>query len=249
MLHAPIPEDPMPTEDPYATITLTPDELDAELARRWAAVLPALPELGRSLIRRYAEPHRLYHDRAHLLQVLLSVDALDGDDDLYIVRLAAWFHDAIYDLPERELTNEEASARLSVRELGRAGFEQEDLTQVSRLVRLTATHAPGARDPEGELLCDADLAILAAPAERYDAYVAAVRAEYAAVPEEQFLQGRLAVLEPLADSEIFRSGKAQGLKAAARANLDRELWRLRDRLGLEQPEDAPDDVSVEGSTP
>ena len=165
------------------------------------------------------------------------VDRLAGDEDLYVVRLAAWFHDAVYDLPERELTNEEASARLSVRELGRAGFEQEDLTQVSRLVRLTATHAPGARDPEGELLCDADLAVLAAPPERYDAYVAAVRAEYASLPEEDFLAGRLAVLEPLAAGEIYRSGKAQSLKAAARANLDRELWSLRDRLGLEQPAD------------
>jgi predicted metal-dependent HD superfamily phosphohydrolase len=57
------------------------------------------------------------------------------------------------------------------------------------------------------------------------------------VPELEFLAGRLAVLEPLADGEIFRSGKAQGLKAAARANLDQELWSLRDRLGLEQPDD------------
>jgi len=129
-----------------------------------------------------------------------------------------------------------------VRELGRAGLEQEDLTQVARLVRLTSTHLPGTRDPEGELLCDADLAILAAPSEQYDAYVAAVRAEYAAVPEPEFLAGRLAVLQPLADGEIFRSGKAQSLKAAARENLERELWSLRDRLGLEQPDgDAVED--------
>ena len=229
----------MPTDptDAYSMTDLAAEELDAELTRRWNALMPNHPELGASLLQRYAEPHRRYHDRAHLLQVLRMVDRLAGDEDLYLVRLAAWFHDAVYDLPERELTNEEASARLSIRELSRAGFEQEDITQVSRMVRLTATHAPGARDPEGELLCDADLAILAAPAERYDAYVEAVRAEYAAVPEEQVLAGRLAVLEPLADGEIFRSGKAQSLKAAARANLDRELWSLRDRLGIEQPED------------
>lgn len=227
----------MPT-DPFQTDELSEDQLEQELTERWAAVLPANPELGQSLLRRYAEPHRHYHDRTHLLQVLRMVDQLAGDEDLYLVRLAAWFHDAVYDLPERELTNEEASARLSVRELGRAGFEQEDLTQVARLVRLTATHLPGTRDPEGYLLCDADLAVLAAPPEQYEAYVAAVRAEYAAVPEEEFLAGRLAVLEPLADSEIFRSPKAQGLKKAARANLGRELWSLRDRLGLEQPEDA-----------
>jgi predicted metal-dependent HD superfamily phosphohydrolase len=226
----------MPT-DPFLVHELETEALDAELTERWDALMPASPELGRALLRRYAEPHRRYHDRAHLLQVLRMVDQLAGDEDLYLVRLAAWFHDAVYDLPERELTNEEASARLSIRELSRAGFEQEDITQVARMVRLTATHAPGARDPEGELLCDADLAVLAAPPERYAAYVAAVREEYADVDEEQFLTGRLAVLEPLADSEIFRSGKAQSLKAAARTNLERELWSLRDRLGLEQPED------------
>ncbi len=229
----------MPTDptDPFTVHDLAPEAVGAELTERWDTLMPALPELGASLRARYAEPHRRYHDQAHLLQVLRMVDRLAGDEDLYVVRLAAWFHDAIYDVPERELTNEEASARLSVRELGRAGFEQEDLTQVARMVRLTATHAPGGRDPEGELLCDADLAILAAPPERYAAYVEAVRTEHAAVPEEEFLAGRLAVLEPLADSEIFRSGKAQSLKAAARANLESELWSLRDRLGLEQPDD------------
>src|SRR4051812_51877 len=232
----------MPTA-PFRVQELAEAELDQELISRWEALMPSHPELGESLRRRYAEPHRRYHDRSHLLQVLRMVDQLAGDEDLFLVRLAAWFHDGVYDLPERELSNEEASARLSVRELGRAGLEQEDLTQVARLVRLTSTHLPGARDPEGELLCDADLAVLAAPPELYDAYVEAVRAEYAAVPEEDFLVGRLAVLEPIADSEIFRSGKAQSLKPAARANLGRELWSLRDRLGLEQP----DDVAVEDS--
>jgi predicted metal-dependent HD superfamily phosphohydrolase len=217
----------MPT-DPFRVQELAEAELDQELISRWEALMPSHPELGESLRRRYAEPHRRYHDRSHLLQVLRMVDQLAGNEDLFLVRLAAWFHDAVYDLPERELSNEEASARLSVRELGRAGLEQEDLTQVARLVRLTSTHLPGTRDPKGELLCDA--------------YVAAVRAEYAAVPEPEFLAGRLAVLQPLADGEIFRSGKAQSLKAAARENLERELWSLRDRLGLEQPDgDAVED--------
>ena len=232
----------MPT-DPYSVHELGDAELEQELTSRWGELMPTNPELGAALLRRYAEPHRRYHGRQHLLQVLRMVDRLAGAEDLVIVRLAAWFHDAVYDLPERELTNEEASARLSVRELSRAGFEQEDLTQVSRLVRLTATHLPGTRDPEGYLLCDADLAVLAAPPEQYEAYVAAVREEHAAVPEEQFLAGRLAVLAPIADSEIYRSPKAQSLKKAARTNLRRELWSIRDRLGLEQP----DEDAVRGS--
>ena len=113
------------------------------------------------LITRYSEPHRHYHTDEHLLHVLTMIDQLADDHDLFLVRLAAWFHDAVYAIPPGQVSNEEASARLALRELSRVGLEQEDLNQVARLVRLTETHLPGPRDPEGELLCDADLAILA----------------------------------------------------------------------------------------
>ena len=217
----------MPTSDLLAI------DLHDDLMARWDVTLPHQSELGESLIQRYAEPHRRYHDVHHLHQVLVSIDELADDHDLFLVRLGAWFHDAIYDIPIRELTNEEASARLSVRELSRAGLEQEDLTQVSRLVRLTATHVPASRDPEGELLCDADLAILAAPPADYDAYVAAVRAEYAAVPDEEFAAARLEVLEPLTEGELFRTSKGRSRTAAAQANLRRECADLRAIVGID----------------
>ena len=57
----------------------------------------------------------------------------------------------------------------------------------------------------------------------YARYVEQIRAEYAAVPEEQFLAGRLAVLTDLADRELFRTGKGRRLTGAARANLEREM--------------------------
>ena len=151
--------------------------------QRWADVLPDQPEIGEDLLRRYAEPHRRYHTVAPPGDVLTMIDELAGTEDLFLVRLAAWFHDAVYAIPAGQVSNEEASARLAIRTLGRAGLEQEDLNQVARLVRLTETHVPGARDPEGELLCDADLAILAAPPAAYARYVEQIRAEYAAVPE------------------------------------------------------------------
>jgi predicted metal-dependent HD superfamily phosphohydrolase len=224
----------MPTE------TRTPRELRplddadvAELAERWHAVLPHQEAMGAALVERYREPWRRYHDARHLLAVLRQVDALAGDQDLFIVRLAAWFHDAVYDIPFRELTNEEASARLALRELSRAGLEQEDLTQVARLVRLTADHLPGSRDAEGELLCDADLAVLASPPEAYAAYVAAVREEYAAVPDEEFWGARFEVLEPWVEGEIFRTGKGKMLTPAARANVVAEVGELAERLGVE----------------
>jgi len=208
----------------------SPADLSAELIARWNDTLPHQEEMGTALLARYAEPHRRYHTAEHLAKVLRTIDELAGDHDLFLVRLAAWFHDAVYVIPPGQLPNEEASARLALRELSRAGLEQEDLTQVARLVRLTATHQPGSRDPEGELLCDADLAILAAPPEEYADYVAAIRAEYARVPEPEFVAGRLEILTRLAEGEIFRTSKGRELTDAARANLLAECEALEARL-------------------
>jgi predicted metal-dependent HD superfamily phosphohydrolase len=219
---------PIDPADPPATSPS--DDLSAELIARWNDTLPHQEEMGPALLARYAEPHRRYHTAEHLAKVLRTIDELAGDHDLFLVRLAAWFHDAIYVIPPGQLPNEEASARLALRELSRAGLEQEDLTQVARLVRLTATHQPGSRDPEGELLCDADLAILAASPEEYAAYVAAIRAEYARVPEPEFVTGRLEILTQLAEGEIFRTGKGRALSDAARANLLAECEALEARL-------------------
>ena len=208
------------------------DDHRLELMARWNTTLPQQSEVGENLITRYREPHRHYHTTKHLLDVLTMIDQLADDHDLFLVQLAAWYHDAIYAIPAGQLSNEEASARLALRELSLVGLEQEDLNQIARLVRLTETHLPGPRDPEGELLCDADLSILASDPAQYADYVAAIRAEHAQAPEEQFLAGRLAVLSELADREIFRTSKGRQLNDAARANIDGELTELRDRLGI-----------------
>ena len=208
------------------------DDQEAELLARWSATLPQQQELGENLITRYREPHRHYHTTKHLLHVLTTIDELADDHDVFLAQLAAWFHDAVYAIPPGQVSNEEASARLALRELSRVGLEQEDLNQIARLVRLTETHLPGPRDPEGELLCDADLAILAAEPADYADYVAGVRAEYAEVPEAEFLAGRLAVLTELADREIFRTAKGRQLAGAARANLATEINVLSERLGI-----------------
>src|SRR4051812_302118 len=213
------------------------DDHHSELLERWNATLPRQPELGQQLITRYNEPHRHYHTTQHLLQVLTMIDQLADDHDLFLVQLAAWYHDAVYAIPAGQVSNEEASARLVLRELSWVGLEQEDLNQVARLVRLTETHLPGPRDPEGELLCDADLAILASDPPNYADYVAAVRAEYAQLPEEEFLAGRLAVLTELADREIFRTAKGRRMTDAARTNLATEMSALVKLL----------DITVEGS--
>ncbi|MFF8972383.1 hypothetical protein [Streptomyces sp. NPDC014995] len=176
------------------------------------------------LLARWREPQRRYHTLAHLTAVLDHVDTLAGyADDPDVVRLAAWFHDAVY-LPDRS-ENEERSARLAERALPEAGLPDAKTAEVARLVRLTVTHDPGGDDRDGQVLCDADLAILAAPPSAYAAYTAAVRAEYHFVPNEAFREGRAAILRQLlALPRLFRTPHgAREWEATARYNLRGEL--------------------------
>ncbi|MFD7163953.1 HD domain-containing protein [Streptomyces violascens] len=207
-------------------------ETDALRARLHSALLAAAPAAepepyADALLARWAEPHRRYHNTAHLQAVLDHIDVLEQYAERpELVRLAAWFHDAVY-LPDRS-ENEERSARLAERALPEAGLSQEDTAEVARLVRLTVTHAPEDGDGNGAVLCDADLAILAAAPEAYAAYAAAVREEYAFVPDEAFRAGRAEVLtQLLALPRLFRTPHGErAWEAPARENLEAELTLL-----------------------
>ncbi|MEU6392791.1 hypothetical protein [Streptomyces sp. NPDC046939] len=177
-----------------------------------------------NLLSRWAEPQRKYHTTEHLTAVLDRIDVLaDHADDPALVRLAAWFHDAVY-RPDRS-ENEERSAALAERALAEAGLPEAAVAEVARLVRLTVGHDPADGDTNGETLCDADLAILASPPEAYAAYTKAVRAEYAFVPDEAFREGRAAVLRHLLGlPRLFRTPYgAAHWESTARDNLTTEL--------------------------
>ncbi|MFG2501719.1 hypothetical protein ACGFSB_26355 [Streptomyces sp. NPDC048441] len=210
------------------------DENHELLRRRWLGTLLRARDTDEciydpfryadNLLARWAEPQRRYHTTAHLTAVLDHIDVLEEHaDDPELVRLAAWFHDAVY-APDRS-TNEERSARLAERALPEAGLTAGQTAEVARLVRLTITHDPADDDPNGETLCDADLAILAAAPDAYAAYAAAVREEYSFVPDEDFRAGRAAVLRQLiALPRLFRTpyGAARW-EGPARANLATEI--------------------------
>ncbi|MEU6348621.1 hypothetical protein ABZ896_04765 [Streptomyces sp. NPDC047072] len=180
-----------------------------------------------NLLVRWQEPQRRYHTLAHLTAVLDHIDVLEEyADDPSAVRLAAWFHDAVY-LPDRS-ENEERSARLAERALPEAGVPAATTAEVARLVRLTVTHDPADDDRDGQVLCDADLAILAAPPSSYAAYTAAVREEYGFVPDDAFRGGRSAVLRQLLElPRLFRTPYGtREWEATARYNLRSELEML-----------------------
>jgi predicted metal-dependent HD superfamily phosphohydrolase len=198
-----------------------------DLERWWPDLLSEQPQIRERLVTAYDDPARGYHDLRHLREVLEHLDDLGPADhpERDAVVLAAWFHDAVYDAVG---DNEERSARLADAVLTQAGVPIPLVDEVTRLVRLTAGHDPAADDLPGQLLCDADLAILAADRERYDAYVAGVRQEYAEVPDADFRAGRKAVLEDLlAHDTLFHSDAArERWEEKARANVSAEVAAL-----------------------
>ncbi|WP_431969305.1 HD domain-containing protein [Nocardia sp. bgisy134] len=203
-------------------------KVERELLERWTALAgPAAEPVGADLVRRYGEPHRRYHTVEHLAAMLRVIDELaDQADDATAVRYAAFFHDAVYAVDRAD--NEERSAELAEAVLEKLGAPTELVREVARLVRLTTTHDPAHDDRNGGVLCDADLAVLAADEPGYAAYTAAVRAEYAHVPDDLYRAGRTAVLEALArQPRLFHTEIARHrYESTARANLRRELAAL-----------------------
>ena len=189
--------------------------------------LPGARELGAQLVAAYAHPDRRYHDTRHLREVLDRVHELSAQGvafDRMAVVLAAWFHDAVYDgRPEAE----RRSAAWAAEALPTL-VDPEVVEEVVRLVLLTEGHRPAEGDDNGGALCDADLAILAAPEERYGEYAAAVREEYADVDDELFAEGRAAVLRDLmAKPHLFHTAYARDAwEKTARTNVTRELAGL-----------------------
>ena len=193
---------------------------------------------GARLVAAYGSPTRRYHDLRHLADVLHHLDLLAADprtglrdEQLAAVRLAAWFHDAVYDTPTPDNPapdNEERSAELTATELAQLRVPTTTIAEVQRLVRLTRLHDAGPADQAGAALCDADLAVLARDPAGYAEYTAAIRAEYADVPDELFRPGRAAVLQSLLDlPTLFRTPYgAEHWQARAVANLSAELIDL-----------------------
>lgn len=184
------------------------------------------PYVGHGLLARYGELGRAYHNRDHLLECLVELDAVeDAADDWGALATALWFHDAVYD-PTRS-DNEAASADLAARQLAALGAEPDEIARVRQLVLDTA-HKVDPATPDGRLVVDIDLSILGKDPARFDHYDRAIRAEYAHVPEPAYRAGRTAVLRSFLDrSAIYRTEQfAARYDQPARENLRRAIDRL-----------------------
>jgi predicted metal-dependent HD superfamily phosphohydrolase len=183
-------------------------------------------DVGRALLERWSQPNRRYHDIRHLRDVLGYIDVLaEHAADADAVRLAAWYHDSVF---EGRPDDEELSARKAEADLTALGMAAELVAEVARLIRMTAGHNPVAGDRDGEVLADADLASLAAPPEQYRRNSADIQAEFAHVAAASLRTARVRVVESLlAKAELFRTPQARRRwEAMARENLRDELAAL-----------------------
>ncbi|RYD49126.1 MAG: hypothetical protein EOP83_25545 [Verrucomicrobiaceae bacterium] len=193
-----------------------------------ALVQKAIPEASDAferVVQRYEDTGQAYHNLDHVAAVLLWVGRLGklNPRDLATSALAVFYHDAVYDTRAKD--NEERSAEFARQELGRLGVPEDGLVEIVRLILLTKTHRVEEGDLAGAVVVDADLAILQAPPEEYDRYAAAIREEYAWVPEEEYRAGRTKVLKRLMSRRLFHSPLLD--EEAGRANMRREIERLR----------------------
>ena len=180
------------------------------------------------ILTQYRQPGRAYHNLSHALRVLGDVKKFAhwwGVEDYGAVQLAALLHDVVYDTHSRE--NETRSAEFTLwwgRELG---IDSSVCAKASEIIRATQTHAPSA-SADTRLVLDADLLILAAPPDEYEAYRRDIRREYTWVPEPEWRVGRRRVLEHFLEQEqIYQTAPLRdALERPARDNLRREMAGL-----------------------
>lgn len=182
--------------------------------------------LPTDLEKRYKEAHRKYHNYIHAQQVVRDAVALTSGRDRALVALAAWAHDVVYD--SRPGDDERASAEWARQHLTAAGLADPDIARVEGLILATTDHKAPPNDHLANALLDADLAILGTPSDAYEKYRAAVRAEYAHVPDAAWRTGRAAVLRSLLVKDpLYRTPVARARwTSQAHRNLRRELTSL-----------------------
>lgn len=147
------------------------------------------------LVAAYSQPQRSYHNLRHIhdclqqldLAIAAGVDCPRPDE----VEAGIWFHDAVYD--SHAADNERQSADWALRNLTRAGVDQDVAQRVAALIEATR-HDCQPDSPESRLLLDIDLSILGREPAVFAEYDRQIRAEYGWVPQEAYREGRAKIL-------------------------------------------------------
>ncbi|MEH1870555.1 HD domain-containing protein [Nostoc sp.] len=179
------------------------------------------------LVAAYSTPGRYYHTIKHIDRVFTTIGILQGyTNNLAAVRLAAWFHDVVYDTQAQD--NEQRSADYAFELLSNLGIPESTIATVTRIIMNTKDHQAAVDDYDSQVLLDADLAILATNQVEYREYAYAIRQEYGWMAEADYITGRQQVLEQfLQRSHIyFTPLMSEFAEPFARGNIQGEIQSL-----------------------
>jgi pantetheine-phosphate adenylyltransferase len=139
----------------------------------------------------YDEPHRFYHTKQHLIDVVSILNKHKVlDDELF---LAAVYHDAVYN-PKAD-DNEEQSANLFIKHALKSGLTKQQIKEIETFILDTKHHKPSSE--KSKLLMDADLDILNQPLSKLIEYEHQIFKEFQFVDYTVYQPKRIEVLESL----------------------------------------------------
>lgn len=218
------------------TVSYKHDELGKCFTQHLSAMTSAISpkqidRLWQDIVTHYGEPQRAYHTLNHIEQLLVEFESIKHHlSEPHIIALALYYHDVIYD-PTRS-DNELQSAEFATDALS-PYLSQEQCQQIYALIMMTANHQIDAlidsdKYNDAAYLLDMDLSILGAPWSAYEQYAKAIRQEYNHVADDNYRDGRTAVLQGLlAHPKLYLTDHYyEQLETQARANIKRELTLL-----------------------
>lgn len=198
----------------------------AEAVLRYSKDTALAGELWDEIEKSYTAKKRYYHDQSHLenlFKELSSVKEFVEDWDCIIFSIA--YHDIVYNTLQKD--NEEQSAARAEQRLAKITFLTARIRKCSQLILATKGHTVSS-DQDTNFFTDADLSILGAPWEVYEAYFKNIRKEYSYYPDMLYNPGRKKVLQHFLSMEkIFKTDKFfTKYEEQARKNLSAELNTL-----------------------
>jgi len=209
---------------PVITVEIKPAFID--LLRVFNVSELRIKAIWKEVKNRYSEKHRQYHTLAHLRSLFSVLSYVKAQlEDWEMVQFAIFYHDLVYDVTRTD--NEARSAEEATRILTELGSDKIRIDRCVRHIMATQRHSES-NDPDSNLFSDADLVILGSSREMYDQYASQIRNEYQHFPDQQYKEGRAAVLKSFLEQQfIYHTPYFRDrYEAESRKNIKREIKSL-----------------------
>lgn len=182
------------------------------------------------LITRYSEPHRKYHNLAHIT-TLFELATTHQVALSPAQQLAIWYHDAIYS-PLNSSDNEALSAQLLINHFQSHNSYQVRIAAQKAKEIILSTKLHESTDNETQVVLDLDLAGLGFEWDYYSMSAELIRDEYSYLSEEVFLSERRLFLQKMLRRPFifYTNWGRQEYERQAQSNMEAELIKIEEKL-------------------